>query len=598
MPAGNVFKPRRSLTRQTNPIQRNAMAYSTDDTRGQGKMPIPLFSTPGQGNPMQLAGGPYSFNPQNQDVLGRAAAALDAIQRDRMNPMGTVSNPEAGAVPQSMMSQSNAGAALYPSSIGRPTPAPGMLSQITGGAQGLMQRGIDAFNRAYPGQARRDLTQAQSVIGASHNIDGMVSRSRRDNPMAPPRDASMDAMNASDEVFNRFQRFQQAAPIPRDSFGAARNARQAYDQTTSGFSNGYNGMLNNPMMSANEKLQFAEQNARRVVGGGAAADPTNMRGRFGGEYGMGLNADANDIRSGKAVRLADGSVVRFTGTPESARQAQLAGKTEREVLRDRNNMNVPQEELDHRAAADAQQSARSARAREFEAANNGMNYRQMDRLQRRNALTEKAVREGRLTPEAANLRMQNRADTALSRAGNPMLAGTDESRSLFPDMTKGRGGQQTAPNPMRISGNPMAQNTPAGKMEAATKLKDMAATDPNIAALGFDPGEGVGGLHSALSQQFNDDPNLTLDDASLRSYQMFANQALTADPNQVDPSNFSSFPGSVFAETEGAVTAELWKELAMLPDDAKARQQWLQKYKNRQQEIERRQTEYYGSYGS
>jgi hypothetical protein len=475
-----------------------------------------------------------------------------------------------------------------------------MFSQLMEGVRGLMQQGANAFNQAYPDQARRDLAQAQSMIGASQNIDDMVSRSRRDNPMAPPRDTSTDAMNASDEVFNRFQRFQQAAPIPRDSFGAARNSRQAYDQITAGFSNGYNGMLNNPMMSPEEKEQLAEQNARRVVGGGAAADPTNMRGRFGGTYGMGLNADAADIQNGRAARLADGSVVRFTGTPESARRAQLAGKTERESLRDRSNMNVPQSELDRRAAADAQQAERSARARAFEADNGGMNYRQYDRMQNSNALTMKAVDEGRLSPEAAMFRMQTRADKALRRAGNPMAMSVANGGRLFPDLTKGRGGNapSAAPNPMRMDGNPMAQNTPAGKMDAAAKVKDMATTDPNIAALGFDPGDGVSGLHSALSQQFNDDPNLALDDSSLRSYQMFVSQALIADPNQLDPSNFASFPGSVFAETEGAVTAELWKELATLPDDAKARQQWLQKYKNRQQEIEKRQTEYYGSYGS
>ena len=79
---------------------------------------------------------------------------------------------------------------------------------------------------------------------------------------------------------------------------------------------------------------------------------------------------------------------------------------------------------------------------------------------------------------------------------------------------------------------------------------------------------------------------------------MFAQQSLTADPDQANPSNFTSFPGSVFVETEGAVVADLWKELAALPDNERARQQWLQKYKNRQQEIDKRQTEYYGSYGS
>ena len=491
-----AIKQDRSLTRQTNPIQRNAVAMSTDDTRGQG--PVRLDRAPQlYANPMQLAEEPLNLR-------------------------------------------------------GMATALRGLYSGMS-----VTDANVSAMQQ-----------QASSIRDSASQIDNMVSRSRRDNPMAPPRDSSLDAMNASDEMFNRFQRFQQASPIPRDSFGAARNSRQAYDQTTAGFSNGYNGMLNNPMMSPKQKEQLAEQNARRIVGGGAAADPTNMRGRFGGTYGMGLDADAADIQNGRAARLADGSVVRFTGTQESVHSLQwLAGKAEREALRDRSNLNVPQSELDRRAAADAQQAERSARARAFEAANGGMNYRQYDRMQNSNALTMKAVDEGRLSPEAAMFRMQTRADKALRRAGNPMAMSVANGGRLFPDLTKGRGGNApaAAPNPMIQAFEPGAPNTPENNAIRDEMKAKLDETSPTLQAMGVAPDMGPAELADAVTSYQGD-----ISDEGL--IELHNRVKTFAGDNQ----GKSPFEGSN-GPTDVGMFAELWA-LPIGTPPSKIRE-WLQRYR-------------------
>jgi len=84
----------------------------------------------------------------------------------------------------------------------------------------------------------------------------------------------------------------------------------------------------------------------------------------------------------------------------------------------------------------------------------------------------KAVDEGRLSPEAANFRMQTRADKALRRAGNPMAMGDANRGRLFPDMLAGRGGRAATPaqNPM---GSPIAAGAPntAENIQARNSLR-------------------------------------------------------------------------------------------------------------------------------
>jgi len=597
MPAGNVFKPRRSLTRQTNPIQRNAVAMSTDDTRGQGQ--VRLDRAPQlYANPMQLVGGPQSFNPQNQDVLSRAAAALRAVEQDRLNPMyggqqgyaAPGQNAQIGGMTPNLVTQGigvldaigQSGRRAYDAFM-----ASDRQGMMYGGQQGYAAPGANGagIGQAVPGRGAalpqyNPDSQAMSIRRSAQDIDAMRLRSQQDNPIGLPRDQSYDRMNRSDDMLQRNMDFIQTNPHPRTSLDAARMSQGAFDRGTSGLSNGYNGRFDNPMMSADEKLQFAEQNAQRIVGGGAAADPTNMRGRFGGAYGVGLEADAAAIRGGRAVRLADGSVSYFTGTQESARRAQLAGKTDREWLRNRDNKDVPQTELDRRAKTDAQQAARSAKAREFEAANNGMNYRQMDRLNRQNALTEKAVREGRLGADAGNLRMQNRADTALRRSGNPMLAGTDASRQLFPDMNKKKGAP-AAQNPMQ-AGNPFGlgvggTTTPDGALAGRNYLKtavtggkapDGSDVPPNafLAATGATGEEdNIQDLHFGIQQQVQEGKMPTGEDLKALHAATQAMQAGYGTPSY-DPFDMTyGFEGLSTADQQHTeVFAPMYKELASM----------------------------------
>jgi hypothetical protein len=317
-------------------------------------------------------------------------------------------------------------------------------------------------------------------------IDGLRRQSQQDNPMRPipGGDPEIAAMQAEIDRGTRQQNIM-FEPGATSSTGARRNFRQIQPEdlngTTAGTVNGYNGNVGYAAdpnrASAERNIASSQANAQRLAEGGAAADPTNGRGRFGGAYGVGLDADATALAEGRAVRTADGNVVYFTGTQESARQAQTAGKTEREALRNRDNPAATEEERDRRARADAAKAERAAKHDAFKRANGGMNYRQYDRMtggsNGNNALTMKAVREGRLSPAEANYRMQIRAEKALRRSGNPVPAGTSQAGRLFPDMMpKQSGNTSSAQNPMALTfaGMTRESSPTADSLSAATDL--------------------------------------------------------------------------------------------------------------------------------
>lgn len=216
----------------------------------------------------------------------------------------------------------------------------------------------------------------------------------------------------------------------------ARQPTDLQNAVTARAANSYNGVvgaMSDPnRLTPDQKAGLARESALRATGGGPAADPTGLGARFGGAFGQQASADSDAIRNGQAVRLADGSVSRFTGTPESAREAQNKGKVERENLRDRNNLNVPQEELDRRKAADAQKAARSNRARAFENENEGLTYKHMDRLERKFILKQKAVREGRKSQEQADAEMAFEKDKMVRRSRDraSALPNSDQAKPL------------------------------------------------------------------------------------------------------------------------------------------------------------------------
>lgn len=337
--------------------------------------------------------------------------------------------------------------------------------------------------------------------------------------------------------------------------------------------NGMTAYEANPMRynPTDPAIQARQQDNAQRMSGGFLMDRTRGDGgaRFAGSAGR-INAEYDKVQAGQGI-FNNGQFLDFTptGTPESARAAQLAGKTERELLRNRNNMNVPQTELDRRDAADMARREAQARHNQFKDANNGMNYRQYDRMQNQNALTMKAVDEGRLSPEAANLRMQTRADKALRRAGNPMMMGTDESRRLFPNVLGNNGAaNQAGPNPM-IGGGRTLEDQQA----AAARIQERETTNPIVAGLGAEPGSGLAGLNAAFRNRIAEDPNAQFSDESLREYQAHAK-----DYGKISTDQNSSFAfGSSEVDTRQSA---LWKELAGLPDNPRVREEWLRKYKS------------------
>jgi hypothetical protein len=603
-----------------------------------------------------------SFNPQNQDVLDRAAAALDAIRQDRTNPM--YGGQQSYAAP---------GANGQP--IGGTSPIPGLIGRGLGAmSDGLnfAQDNIEQYHRDRPGVPQVPPAQragfaapgqnaaiqgspglrgfinsvGQGLNGLVTSIGGSLSQMlqpsggpRRQpmyggaqgyaapgannplytydgpntpstgNPMRPipGGDPHIAALQAEIDRGNR-QEDIMLEPGATSSGGATKNFRKIQPEDLNGVTAptvaGYNGnvgyVADPNRASAERNIASSQANAQRLAEGGAAADPTNGRGRFGGAYGAGLDADATALAEGRAVRTADGKVVYFTGTQESARQAQTAGKAEREALRDRNNLNVPEAELKRRAAADAQAAARAAKHQAFKDANGGMSYKQYDRMtgssNGNNALTMKAVREGRLSPMEANYRMQLRAEKALRRSGNPITGGTSMAGSLYPNMMPPQSSKAPAPeNPMSAATDrfrPGGVVTPQSSQAARDTLKVMAegGKTPDGAAIPPDPmfaaglaesPDNIQGVHFGIQQMVQDGKDLG--DNELQSLHAAA-VAMQAGhgTSSYDPFDmtygFEGLSGADAAHTE--TFGPMYKELAgMATPTPQQLRSWWAKFK-------------------
>jgi polyhydroxyalkanoate synthesis regulator phasin len=230
----------------------------------------------------------------------------------------------------------------------------------------------------------------------------------------------------------RNAQYMAAEPQATSSIGSAQiMARQPADlqnAVTARVANSYNGMvgaMSDPnRMTPDQKLGLARESALRTAGGGAAADPTGMASRFGGALGQQATSDYDAIQNGQAVRLADGTVSRFTGTPASASATMARGRAEREAERAAN----PVEDAKRRQAIAAATRDRASRASAFRDSHAGLNPKQFDRLERQRRLTEKSVSEGRITREEANARMEFAMDRAKSRAQKS--TNSDQARPL------------------------------------------------------------------------------------------------------------------------------------------------------------------------
>lgn len=345
-----------------------------------------------------------------------------------------------------------------------------------------------------------------SINSARSRVDAGVQQSQQDTPMRPipGGDPQIAAMQAEIERGTRQQNIM-FEPGATSSGGATSNFRKIQPEdlngTTAGTVNGYSGQTGyaqNPMrLDPEEKLNLAEGNAQRIAGGGAAADPTNAGGRFGGAYGAGLDADATALAEGRAVRTADGKVVYFTGTQESAQKAYMSARAN-------GYGRTPEQEAARHAKAVEQANARAEKHQAFKDANGGMSYKQYDRMtggsNGNNALTMKAVREGRLSPQEANYRMQIRAEKALRRSGNPISGGTSQAGRLYPDMMPKQGGTtQPAVQANPIFG-PGASNTVENVNARSKARKDNVTSSPTLSAWGVSPDLDPAGFAEAVGQ--------------------------------------------------------------------------------------------------
>lgn len=621
MAVGDVFKKRRNLVQKssgaprTNPIgvvpgapgYSPLMTYQQQWRSDRGRNPFTADYIKGvddldqNGNPMRPedfrmnAGGPQSgatgdWGSQGQgNVLGRAAAALNAIQGDRQGyqpPLSVSRGPGFDAdpytTPQNIGTDTRYAGGIQGGGANRlqgspPNPVYGGASGAWDPANGVGATGswvpktvpdINIWNNGRamvspePGVYGRSQQELEGTYALRDKIDAIRERSQFRNPMVPnspmqPTDPGVRAMQDGIDRGTR-QGDIMFEPGATSSSGATRNFRNIapdeLNSVTAGTVNGYNGQTGyaqNPMrLSAEQKFDLAGRNAQRIVGGGAAADPTGMARRFGGAYGAGLDADAAAIASGTAVRTADGRVVRFTGTQDAARAAQTRGKSERETLRDRSLPPATEEERIRRAGADKRKAENAAKHQAFKDANGGMNYRQYDRMQNSNALTMKAVDEGRLSKESAMFRMQTRADKALRRAGNPMAMSVANGGRLFPDLL---GGGQSQASQSTVSTNPIfgpgAGNTVENVNARAVARQVNVQNSPTLAAWGVSPDIDPAGFAEAVGQNLfkkQSDGKFKVADVSDDGILSIFNQVKAFDPTEEGKPPFPD--GSVYSQ--------------------------------------------------
>jgi hypothetical protein len=173
---------------------------------------------------------------------------------------------------------------------------------------------------------------------------------------------------------------------------------------------------------------------------------------------------------------------------QSAMAEQRKMKAEREKLRDRSNMNVPQEELDRRKAADAAKKERADRHQAFRDQNNGMNYRQYDRFQKVRQSISRKVATGRMDPVTAELMLEQETNKAMRRAQGR------RSAMDAPAAAPGR------PLPLAEAPEKGPNNIPTQPPEiAAQSVKTMAEQSPILKSLGITAESDLNALQTSVA---------------------------------------------------------------------------------------------------
>lgn len=454
------------------------------------------------------------------------------------NPMGQNS-----AKSQFLKAEMNAGGSLfYPQGSQRPnlqtSPQRSMVPNPIAPAVAEVQANA-AFMRGNPGFGTSSLDATQRFNGLTANnafqssmVNGYVGQA----PVSSPFDEHASRARAQEymrggpaaDPTNLAGRFGGAPVVSQESRDAqARTARgQASDQLLRSLVSPIQGVGMSPQMFNRKDPTYEGPFAKQQADGGVAY--TNREGAF-------LDA--------------------FTGLANPAtRDATLQSLMETNPEDFRAYQADQQDLLQKRQMTDA-------RAQKFKDEHGGMSARQFG-IQSRQDKRETA-----------------RYRKAIMQGLNPM---SPQAQALFPEQTKSFMEQRQANRGGAVQGggqpvqNPMAapERTMAGQQQSAQRVAELAATSPAIAGLGVKPEQGMIGLHTALGQRLDEDPNLNLSDDELRAYQQYAMEMSNLSTDQ---NNQFDFGGTPFDKYSG----ELWKELAGLPDNQRAREDWLKKYKGR-----------------
>ncbi len=131
-------------------------------------------------------------------------------------------------------------------------------------------------------------------------------------------------------------------------------------------------------------------------------------------------------------------------------------------------------------------------------------------------------------------------------------------------------GKEAPANPITAAAGP---RTIENQVAAAGRIAERAAT-PHF--LGADMSQSFGDLNDKVRSRLKEDPNATFSDESLRAWQQQA-----ADYSQVATPKNDPFHLGYGLDQMNA--SDQWRELAKLPDNARARKDWFDKFKNTQQ---------------
>jgi hypothetical protein len=205
-------------------------------------------------------------------------------------------------------------------------------------------------------------------------------------------------------------------PIATDSFGARQNGQNLpsdiRNSVTTGPANRFNnniGYANSPDRATPDEIQ---ESARRSAESQTANRVREGNDAFGDRYRGGKLNDYTETGKTWQEREADARDAADQPNRDRAQKVMLQKRAEREAFRAANP------EMDEkRRLAIAQASAdREARHNAFKEQSGGLNYRQFDRLTKKEDSINRKISRGLITPEEGMRQLGNEAEKAFRRA--------------------------------------------------------------------------------------------------------------------------------------------------------------------------------------